>query len=249
MPQPQRWTYWLDGASRQIECGFWTGCRPPAQAVHFHQQAQITIVLAGSRHFLVGRRTWDVVAGQCIVIPAGIAHRSLEHAAPATRCLNLYASLAHARTATIIDTAKLDVDLEPFAPDAIVLAVERLLGAMRTPVSGVANRLKVQAVSLPDQPIGKLAADKGVTREAYTRGFTRAVGMAPHAYRLVLRLNAARQALASGASVADIAVQFGFADQSHFGRHYRRVFGITPRAYVDGMRAVTNVPDRMRRLR
>lgn len=71
---------------------------------------------------------------------------------------------------------------------------------------------------------------------AGSRKFTRDVGMSPHAYRIVDRLNAARRQLRAGAGIAETAVDFGFADQSHFGRHFFRVFGITPSAYRNGMR-------------
>jgi AraC-like DNA-binding protein len=61
--------------------------------------------------------------------------------------------------------------------------------------------------------------------------------MPPHAYRLAERLNAARERLRAGAAPAELAAELGFADQSHLGRHFRRLFGTSPRAYRDSMGA------------
>jgi AraC family transcriptional regulator len=48
-----------------------------------------------------------------------------------------------------------------------------------------------------------------------------------------LRLERARGALARepDLALADVALQAGFADQSHFTRHFRRLFGVTPGQY------------------
>lgn len=86
------------------------------------------------------------------------------------------------------------------------------------------------------ESIGDIATSNGLSREAFSRKFTRDFYMSPHAYRLVGRLNAARKQLRGGAGIADTAADFGFADQSHFGRHFFRVFGVTPSVYRNGMR-------------
>ena len=53
-------------------------------------------------------------------------------------------------------------------------------------------------------------------------------------YRLVLeiRVRHASAMLAAGATIAEAAMQTGFADQSHFTRHFKRLTGMTPRQYV-----------------
>jgi AraC-like DNA-binding protein len=45
------------------------------------------------------------------------------------------------------------------------------------------------------------------------------------------RLALAREQLASGRALAEIAIEAGFADQAHFGRLFRATFGITPARY------------------
>jgi transcriptional regulator GlxA family with amidase domain len=85
--------------------------------------------------------------------------------------------------------------------------------------------------------IGALASAFSMSREGFTRRFTRATGMTPHAYRLAARLNDARELLGAGLTPATAAADAGFADQSHLGRHFRAAFGTTPAGYRTAMRA------------
>lgn len=60
------------------------------------------------------------------------------------------------------------------------------------------------------------------------RLFARATGMPPHAWRNQLRLQRALAPLRAGMAVADVAAASGFVDQSHFTRHFKRMFGVPP---------------------
>ncbi|HDV6323996.1 TPA: AraC family transcriptional regulator [Burkholderia cenocepacia] len=60
------------------------------------------------------------------------------------------------------------------------------------------------------------------------RLFTRTTGMPPHAWRNQLRLQRALAPLRAGVPVADVAAASGFVDQSHFTRHFKRMFGVPP---------------------
>lgn len=82
------WRYALDADA--VEVGHWQGDSAPALAAHFHAQAQCTLVLRGSRLFGIGDRAILVSAGECLLIPAGLPHRSLAHVDPGTACLNVY---------------------------------------------------------------------------------------------------------------------------------------------------------------
>jgi AraC-like DNA-binding protein len=86
----------------------------------------------------------------------------------------------------------------------------------------------------PTRPVtlAELAAAAGVTPWHLVRAFTRAVGVPPHAYHVHRRLGAARQALAAGARVADVALDHGFAHQSHFTRLFSRYSDISPARYA-----------------
>ncbi|MBV8465948.1 MAG: helix-turn-helix transcriptional regulator [Burkholderiales bacterium] len=63
--------------------------------------------------------------------------------------------------------------------------------------------------------------------------FRRVFGRSPGQYLRELRLWQARHALDTkpGSSLADIATDAGFADQSHFTRHFKHLFRVTPATY------------------
>jgi AraC-like DNA-binding protein len=76
--------------------------------------------------------------------------------------------------------------------------------------------------------VADLAQAVGLSPFHATRLFTKATGLPPHAWRTQLRLQRSLAPLRAGASVADVAAATGFTDQSHFTRHFRRMFGVPP---------------------
>jgi len=64
------------------------------------------------------------------------------------------------------------------------------------------------------------------------RAFRTTYGMPPHHYLIRARIDNARRLLAAGLPPAHVAAAVGFADQSHFGRHFKRLIGVTPGAYT-----------------
>ena len=66
------------------------------------------------------------------------------------------------------------------------------------------------------------------------RAFQREVGLPPHVYLVQLRIEQAKKLLAQGRQAAQVALEVGFADQSHFTRHFKRVVGLTPSQYARG---------------
>jgi AraC-like DNA-binding protein len=80
----------------------------------------------------------------------------------------------------------------------------------------------------------QMAAAAHLSDSHFSRLFRRLVGFFPEAYVLNCRLRYAAKLLAlrgPDCSIADVAADSGFADQSHFGRLFRRAFGQTPRQY------------------
>jgi len=80
--------------------------------------------------------------------------------------------------------------------------------------------------------LSELAGMAGVPGYALVHAFTAEVGMPPHAYHLLIRVNRAKALLARGAAPSRAAAETGFVDQSHLTRHFRRCVGVTPGAYA-----------------
>jgi AraC-like DNA-binding protein len=62
--------------------------------------------------------------------------------------------------------------------------------------------------------------------------FTSEAGLSPHAYQVHVRVERARSLLQKGISPAIVATNLGFADQSHFTRHFKRIMHVTPAQYA-----------------
>jgi len=79
--------------------------------------------------------------------------------------------------------------------------------------------------------LGDLAAVVGLSVSHFKILFREAVGLSPHQYLIKRRVERARSLLSEGElSIGQIALQTGFVDQSHLGRHVQRTFGVSPRA-------------------
>jgi AraC family transcriptional regulator len=77
--------------------------------------------------------------------------------------------------------------------------------------------------------VNDLAALAGQSAFHFSRVFARSVGMTPHRYVVHLRLQAALRHIRNGQmSLADIAADTGFSDQSHLSRWIHRVHGVAP---------------------
>ena len=92
-----------------------------------------------------------------------------------------------------------------------------------------------ESVSLHD-----LAAVAGLSRFGLVHAFTKEVGLSPHAYHVHVRVEHARSLLKNGISPATVATTMGFADQSHFTRHFKRIMQVTPSQYAGRPCAATH---------
>lgn len=77
-----------------------------------------------------------------------------------------------------------------------------------------------------------LAKHAGLSRFQALRAFKQRYGLPPHAYQICVRIGHAKTLLLTGASAAEVAAACGFADQSHFTRHFKRLNGVTPMQYA-----------------
>ncbi len=227
-----RWAYWRPTRVGLVEIGAVFG-RQVALPTHFHDDDQLAFVLAGQRSFIVNGQVLRAGPGQAIHIPARTAHRSLAESVDVV-CINFYLApgcyevraLTHAlmvlwrRSGASIDWSSLPAVAE----------------AHRNDVEVTTRRVDAQACAGPvvHRTVQQAAWEAGLSREAYSRRFRRLHGMPPETHNLLVRLNDARRGLRAGEPIAVVAADAGFADQSHLGRMFRRLFGVTPGRYRAG---------------
>jgi len=92
-------------------------------------------------------------------------------------------------------------------------------------------------------PLNELARLTGLSPYHLNRSFCRKIGMPPHAYQLQVRIARAKSALRTGSSIVQVAMETGFADQSHFTRVFKRLAGGTPAQFWSHRKIVQDTPE------
>jgi AraC-like DNA-binding protein len=107
---------------------------------------------------------------------------------------------------------------------------------IRSPERQAVRRARELLESRWDQNVSlsELALYSGLSQFHLVREFRREMGMPPHAFQLQLRLFRARGLLRLGVPPREVALQSGFADQSHLTRHFKKAFWVTPALYARG---------------
>lgn len=102
----------------------------------------------------------------------------------------------------------------------------------------VAQAKELLGASLAEPPsLEQLAAAVGLSPFHFARVFRRATGLPPHAWLRQRRLEQARALLRAGCAPLEVAMNLGFADQSHLGRQFKQSYGVGPGEYRRACRA------------
>lgn len=81
-------------------------------------------------------------------------------------------------------------------------------------------------------PLEKVSKEAGLSRYHFLRVFKKHTGLSPHIFRTQRRIDKAKKLLKNGVPFADVALETGFTDQSHFTNKFRAYTGATPRQYL-----------------
>jgi transcriptional regulator GlxA family with amidase domain len=91
---------------------------------------------------------------------------------------------------------------------------------------------RMDAASHEEWPVRRLARVSGVSQAHFARSFKQAFGVPPHRYLLTRRIERAKHLLTTTEdSVLEIALAVGFESAASFSRAFRRVVGVSPRAF------------------
>lgn len=115
-----------------------------------------------------------------------------------------------------------DTTVRPPRPDKGGLAA----GALRRVIEHIERHL---ATPLPLCELAKVA---GLSGCHFARAFKQSTGDTPHRFVTVRRIERAKALLRNcDRTMADIALEVGFSDQSHFTRRFLAAVGNTPSAF------------------
>lgn len=90
----------------------------------------------------------------------------------------------------------------------------------------------IQARLSQELSLDAMAAQIGVSRCHFATQFKQAMGLAPHQYVSQQRIEKAKRALRSPQrSIAEVALDCGFSNQSHLTKVFKKQTGTTPKAY------------------
>ena len=227
---------------------------------HFHEKYAIGVTLWGVQRFRCGRRRYDSVPGDVMIIRPGESHDGESGTRDGYSYLMVYVGeatfreasadgsgglrggvlLHDAATAGELANAWRAMSAQPsslMAEEHFVRVLNALAYARgkadataETPPSAILARVREYIHERPDSRVSlsELAAIAAMSRFKLTRCFQRAYGLPLHAYHLQVRLHEAKRRLTSGESIASVAVNLGFSDQSHLHRRFRAAFGLTP---------------------
>ena len=93
-------------------------------------------------------------------------------------------------------------------------------------VSRAKELLSSQLAAPPS--LEELARAVGLSAFHFARVFRRATGLPPHSWLMQRRLEQARALLRNGCAPLTVAMQLGFADQSHLSRQFKQAYGVAP---------------------
>jgi len=224
---------------------------------HFHLAAEGLLMVDGASTLVTPAGEATVRAGDMAVVYAFEPHSGLRLSAEPTRFFSvlfdrpLRLPSANLSGRVIRDNPGLQrirrmlqretpaaALLESAAVAAVGLAEERLRAADASHAGDAALKdwlkaawLRFSQPGCDDRSIGAVAADLGVSAPHLSSAFAAQFGISPQQFIIARRIEQSRAALSDGQSLAEIAAQHGFADQSHYSRLFRKHYCLAPGAF------------------
>lgn len=239
-----------------VTCDEFTAAPNHQFAPHAHEQPHVCFVLGGTLIERDGRRPNRMPAGVARLSPAGDAHDLAVGDGSPLRCLVLSVDAAviddprglardgrrycegpgvRSLAERMLGELRADDDASPISLEMLAIETAALGWHARGPVVSetppwlvrVCERLRDDPNTLP--ALDELAHEAGVGRSSLARAFRLRYGCTIGQYVRSRRLEVARRlVLGSETPLATVALESGFADQSHMTRLFAARFGMPP---------------------
>ncbi|MGW0481270.1 helix-turn-helix domain-containing protein [Nonomuraea sp. NPDC003214] len=218
------------GAGRFVIGEGYAFYRGPSAGVGEHRHAAYQVTAADVGEAVVVDESGVCHRGAAVIVPPLVRHRMPAAAGLRTWFVEpqcAFAAVLRARCGTGVTVAG---DLRGLREEDVRFAGRpsgaldpRLLAAM-------------EALARPDVRVAAAAAEAGLSPQRLRALAVRQLGMPLARWRIWRCLTRAARALSEGRSIAEAAVDGGFADQAHFHRRLREMIGLTPAAVVPMVR-------------
>lgn len=114
--------------------------------------------------------------------------------------------------------------------DSLILLLANKLKVMTDSFSNDIKH-KLLKVSEASVSIEDISNEICVSSFHMIRQFKKEIGLTPHQFQIQCRIRKAQKLLLSDKSIAEVALDTGFCDQSHFVKNFKKIVGMTPASY------------------
>ena len=249
--------------SRSILCGVEIKrCRnsPHAYKPHVHQELSLGYIVEGSTELTLNDNTLLYETGDGIIIPPLSTHRCAPKDAGHWAYVMLFVdpgyyidkvSFGQAKKLTREQAGKLMDFIEQLLIEKIPDTLENILidlllefgekDASQAPVHDAGDTAQEIHDYLLDHVADEITLDQlarmsGLNKFSIIKNFKKAYMTTPAAFHLQCRVARAKSLLSQGAGVFDICEELKFYDQAHFIREFKKMYGVTPGAYMEQLK-------------
>jgi AraC-like DNA-binding protein len=223
---------------------------------HFHEGWQLVAVTKGERRYELKSGAIIAKPGRLVLLPPRLVHRAhclkgsntsfriatlplgsedrtmrgSPMVSPSSRHLDVFSSIFESLQAS----GKHDSTAADIFRLQTIFRESRPIGTLRLsdPPSFVLQMEAHLLKALDKVPsLDALSSLAGVSPYHLSHAFTRHIGLSPLAFHTRARLMRSRRLIAEGSSLAEASCLLSFSDQSHFGRQFKMVYGMTPGDY------------------
>ena len=211
----------------------WQKIRASSLSRHVHEEAYAALVLSGGYEEAGDNGRFKVKEGDVVFHEQFEAHldRFFE---TGTVVLNLRLPVGFSYVpgiASVVDPDLVVRVAEKSRTDAVDLLFSVALSKMPQPADWP-DELAAALIRNPSLKLSQWGERNGIAPWAVSRGFALVFAVSPEAFRARIRARHALRSIRDTQSpLASIAVELGFADQSHMTRSVKQLTGVGPQAW------------------